>query len=172
MYCPKCSKQQLSDEVQFCSSCGLPMLNLKELVSTGRDIRLTSSKLSEAELSAREKGTRQGVALMLLSVILVPAYILLAALFPANDRLIESSVSDTPFEKISQALLLTIFMFGLARLLYARFFQSAAVAENTSPSQLEASPNYLLSSAPGTPIGAVGGWRQDTGEIVKSREQS
>jgi len=120
MYCPKCSKQQLSDEVQFCSSCGLPLLNLKELVSTGRDIRLTSSKLSEAELSAREKGTRQGVALMLLSVILVPAYILLAALFPANDRLIESSVSDTPFEKISQALLLTIFMFGLARLLYAR----------------------------------------------------
>ena len=172
MYCPKCSKQQLSDEVQFCSSCGLPLLNLKELVSTGRDARLTSSKLCEAELSAREKGTRQGAVLMLLSVILVPAYILLAALFPANDRLIESSVSDTPFEKISQALLLTVFMLGLARLLYARFFQSAAVAENSSPSQLEASPNYLLSSAPGTPIGGAGGWRQDTGKIVKSREQS
>lgn len=172
MYCPKCSKPQLSDEVQFCSSCGLPLLTLKELVSTGRDTKPRSSKSSEAELSAQQKGTRQGIALMLLSVILVPAYILLAALFPANDRLIESSVSDTPFEKISQALLLTIFLLGLARLFYARFFQAAAVAENTSPSQLEASTNYLLSSAPGTPIGGVGRWRQDTGEIVKSREQS
>jgi hypothetical protein len=171
MYCPKCSQAQVSDEVQFCSRCGLPLFNLKEMVSTEGKTRLKTSQKDKDLLSSRQKGTRQGVSLMLLSVILVPAYILLAALFPANDRLIESSVSDTPFEKISQALLLTIFLLGLARLLYARFFQSAAVAESTSPSQLEASPN-LLSLPPGTPIGGVGGWRQDTGEIVKAREQS
>jgi hypothetical protein len=171
VYCPKCSQPQVSDEVQFCSRCGLPLLNLKEMISTAAKTMLKTSNKDAELLSSRQKGMRQGVMLILLSVILIPAHILLAALFPANDRLIESSVSDTPFEKISQALLLTIFMLGLARLLYARFFQAAAVAENTSPSQLEASPNYLLSSAPGTRIGGVGRWRQDTGEIVKSREQ-
>jgi hypothetical protein len=159
MFCAQCG-QENGSAVKFCRGCGFELH------------RPTSSKLRDAELSPRQKGTRQGVALMLLSVILLPAYILLAALFPANDRLIESSVSDTPFEKISQAVLLTIFMLGLARLLYARFFQSAAVAEDPSPSQLEASPDYLLSSAPGTQIGGLGSWRQDTGEMVKSREQS
>ena len=63
---------------------------------------------------------------ILVSVILIPAYILLAALFPANDRLVESAVSDTRFEKISQAVLFTIFMLGLVRLLYARLFQKGA----------------------------------------------
>lgn len=110
--------------------------------------------------------------LMLLSVILVPAYILLASLFPANDRLIESSVSDTPFEKISQALLLTIFLLGLARLLYARIFQSAAIDENHSPVHLETSANYSLPSAPGTPVTGLGAWRQNTGEIANTPDRN
>lgn len=64
------------------------------------------SRSAQDNSTARHKGMRQGAMLMLLSVILIPAYVLLAALFPANDRLVESAVSDTPFEKISQAILL------------------------------------------------------------------
>src|SRR2546422_10791854 len=107
MYCPKCSQPQVSDETQFCSRCGLPLNNLKEMVLADGKVQMSSSEAGEADLSPRRKGVRQGVMLMLLSIILVPAYILLAALFPANDHLVESSVSDTPFEKISQAVLLT-----------------------------------------------------------------
>ena len=171
MYCPKCSQPQISDEVQFCSRCGLPLLNLKEMVSSEGKTRLNISNKDKDTLSPRQKGTRQGVILMLLSVILMPAYILLAALFPANDRLIESSVSDTPFEKISQAVLLTIFMLGLVRLLYARIFQ-AAVDTHSSPIHLEASSNYSLPAAPGTPLEALGAWRQNTGELANTPERN
>jgi hypothetical protein len=111
---------------------------------------------------------RQGVMLMMLSVILIPAYILLAALFPANDRLIESAVSDTPFEKISQALLFTIFMLGLARLLYARFFQSGwSEAKDSIPDQLDSPRNYSLPPVSGQPVSGFGTWRE-TNEIIKS----
>ena len=171
MYCPKCSQPQVSDEVQFCSRCGLPLLNLKELVSSEGKTRLNTSYKDKDALSPRQKGTRHGVILMLLSIILIPAYILLAALFPANDRLVESSVSDTPFEKISQAVLLTTFMLGLVRLLYARIFQAAGDT-NSSPIHLEASPNYSLPAAPGTPLEGLGAWRQNTGEIANTPERN
>jgi hypothetical protein len=156
MYCPRCFQQQVSPETHFCSQCGLP------LVASG------SKKETKSDLTPRQKGMRQGVMLMMLSVILIPAYILLAALFPANDRLIESAVSDTPFEKISQALLFTIFMLGLARLLYARFFQSGwSDTKDPTPGQLDSPRNYSLPPAPGHPVSGFGTWRE-TGEIIKS----
>jgi len=109
--------------------------------------------------------------LILLSVILIPAYILLAALFPAQDQLVESSPSDTPFEKISQAILFTIFMCGLARALYARFFQPGASLEASKPevAQLDASSsNYALPPAQSIPVSDFGAWRANTGEMVPS----
>ena len=136
MYCPRCSQRQTSPETNFCSQCGVALVSNR------------SDKETKSKLTPRQKGTRHGVMLMMLSVILIPAYILLAALFPANDRLIESAVSHTPFEKISQALLFTIFMLGLARLLYARFFQSGeSDAEQPLTRQLNSSVDYSLRPA-------------------------
>jgi hypothetical protein len=134
--------------------------------------QVNRSKTDEANLSPQQKGVRQGVMLMLLSIILIPAYILLAALFPANDRLIESAVSDTPFEKISQAVLFTIFMLGLARLLYARLFQqgsTARAAEGATVAELK-DPNSTYELAPGrnNPVSAFGSWRTDTGDMAPS----
>jgi hypothetical protein len=174
MYCPKCSQPQVSDETQFCSRCGFPLNNLKEMVLADGKTQVSRSKASEAALSPRQKGVRQGVMFMLLSIILIPAYILLAALFPANDRLVESSVSDTPFEKISQAVLFTIFMLGLARVLYARLFQQGASLREgegeTEVAQLSGSAsNYELPPAQSIPVSGFGSWRTDTGEMTQSR---
>lgn len=108
---------------------------------------------------------------MLLSIILAPAYVLLAALFPANDWLVESAVSDTPFEKISQAILLTIFMLGLVRVLYARFFQQGVKLEesHTEFAQLgSSSSNWELPPAQSIPVSGFGTWRGHTGEIVQT----
>lgn len=164
MYCPNCAQQHVSDEVQYCSRCGLSLPDLREL-SGGQPKR---KETSHETLTPRQKGMRLGAMLMALSVILIPAYILLAALFPANDRLIESAVSDTPFEKISQAFLFTIFILGVVRLLYARFFQSGVADETTAaPGRLEASANYSLPPAVDQPLTGFGTWRE-TGEIVKS----
>jgi len=170
MYCPKCAQPQMTEETQFCSHCGLSLNNLREMV-----LAEGKAKLIQAEkepTSPRQKGVRQGVTLMLLSVILIPAYILLAALFPANDRLVESAVSDTPFERISQAVLFTIFMLGLARTLYARLFQQGATAEGAEASigmaELKGSAaNYMLPPAQGIPASSFGSWRANTGEIAQ-----
>jgi len=171
MYCPKCSQPQVSDEMQFCSRCGLPLSNMKEMILGNGKTEVNQSEKSDDKLSPRHRGIRQGAMLMLLSVILIPAYILLAALFPAQDRLVESSVSDTPFEKISQAILFTIFMFGLARMVYARFFQQGARLEESEPevARLDRlSSNYALPPAQGIPVSGFGTWRANTGEMVQS----
>jgi hypothetical protein len=167
MYCPKCSQPLTVDELRFCSRCGLPLAALTQIVLANGETK------KKTEAAPRQKGIRQGVILISLSVILIPAYILLAALFPANDRLVESAVSDTPFEKISQALLITLFMLGLARLLYARLFQSGAPVptESVAATQFQdSSVNYSLPDAQGTPVSDFGTWRE-TGEIVKRSEQ-
>jgi len=170
MYCPKCAQPQVNEETQFCSHCGLSLNNLKEMVLADGQAKLSQS--AREKRSPRQEGVRQGVMLMLLSAILIPAYILLAALFPANDRLVESAVSDTPFEKISQAVLVTIFMLGLARTLYARLFQQGTTTEAAEASiglaELKGSAaNYMLPPAQGTPASSFGSWRANTGEIAQ-----
>ena len=110
---------------------------------------------------------------MLLSMILIPAYILLAALFPANDFLIESSVSDTPFEKIAQTVLFTIFMLGLARVLYARLFQQGArLREGEGEAEVaqlkDSALSHDLPPAQSIPGFGFGSWRTDTGEMAQS----
>jgi hypothetical protein len=169
MYCPKCSQPQASDEVQFCARCGLALHTMREIISDGGLAKVKESQAGEDKLSPRQKGVRQGLMLMILSIILIPAYILIAALFPANDRLVESAVSDTPFEKISQAILLTTFMLGLVRALYARFFQPGATAlENdneTRTAQLRNPGSYALPTAQSIPVESFGSWRT-TGEMA------
>jgi hypothetical protein len=105
------------------------------------------------------------VTLMLLSMILIPAYVLLAALFPANDRLVESAVSDTPFEKISQTILVTMFLAGLVRTAYAWFFQESAPR---SLPQLVSTLELPLDHS--RPRDGFGAWRARTGELVESRD--
>jgi hypothetical protein len=171
MYCPKCSQLQVSDEVQFCSRCGLPLSAVKEMILADGTTKAGASNASVDKLSPRQKGIRQGVVLMLLSVILIPAYVLLAALFPANDSLVESSVSDTAFEKISQAILFTIFMLGLTRVLYARFFQQGASlgGSYTEVASVDgSSTNYALPPAQSIPVSGFGAWRANTGEMAQS----
>lgn len=174
MYCPKCSQPQVSDETQFCSRCGSPLNNLKEMVLSDGKTQVSRSRAGEADVSPRQKGVRQGAMLMLLAIILIPAYILLAALFPANDHLVESSVSDTPFEKISQAVLFTIFMLGLARVLYARLFQQgASLREDGAETEIAllrgSASNYELPPAQSNPVAGFGSWQADTGEMVRPR---
>jgi hypothetical protein len=171
MYCPKCSQTQVSAETQFCSRCGLPLNSLKEFISADGETKVDQVKASAVELSPRQRGIRQGAMVMLLSVILIPAYILLAPLFPAHDRLIESSASDTPFEKISQAVLITILMLGLVRVLYARFFQQG-VDQEKGKSEIDelggSAARYSLPAAHSIPVSGFGTWQRQTGEMAQS----
>jgi len=158
MICPKCSQAQVSEEVRFCPRCGEALKSQGEGAAGGG-------------LTPRQRGVRQGVVLMLLSVVLIPAHVLLAALFPAEDRLVESSPSDTPFEKISQAVLVTLFLLGLARVLYARLFERAAGrleegGDEGRVGELKGSAEGRALPPQGTPAEGFGAWRVNTDELA------
>lgn len=165
MYCPKCS--QPSDEAQFCSQCGFPMKGAKQLLVAENQTEAPEKEKLEGQLSPRQKGMRQGIKLMLLSIVLIPAYVLLAALFPANDVLVESHVSDTAFEKISEAILFTIFICGMARLLYAYFFERGSDDNEQETSQLKVSSRYALPPSHSIPVSGFGAWLTGTGDVAQ-----
>lgn len=168
MYCPQCAQPQPAEPLQFCSQCGFPTEGVQQLVAAGGRLELLTLPTPATELAPRPRGVRQGVKLMLLSLALVPAYFLLAALFPAHDQLVEAHVSDTPFEKIAQALLVTLFLLGLARVVYAYLFARAATSAKegaTETGQLKAAAQYALPPAQSIPVNGFGTWRAQTGEM-------
>jgi hypothetical protein len=162
MFCPKCA-QQVLDTLNFCSSCGLALDSIKNLLVDNPSLQANQPQIQQNSLTPYQKGIRHGFQFILLSIILIPAYILLAALFPANDVLVESSPSDTAFEKISQAILGTIFVCGLARMFYAYLFERSRIEE--PPGQINADGNKLLFSTSVTCIESEG---MKTGELIES----
>jgi hypothetical protein len=175
MNCPKCSQPQSSGESQFCSQCGSPIGGAEQLLMAASETEAPQTQKQTDQLSPRQKGVRQGVKLMLLSIVLIPAYVLLAALFPANDVLVESHVSDTAFEKISEAILLTIFLCGLVRILYAQFFERSEKEDEQEKltAQLHAaSTRYALPPSQSIPVSGFGAWRGNTGEVMQPKAET
>ena len=68
MHCPKCGQQQASEELRFCSRCGLPLTDIAAVVSNGGVI----PGRSQGKSSARTRGLKQGFFLLLLSLLVVP----------------------------------------------------------------------------------------------------
>lgn len=161
MFCPKCS-QQVLDDLKFCSRCGLALDSIKNLLVDNPSLQANQPQRQQNSLTPYQKGIRQGFQFILLSIILIPAYILLGALFPANDVLVESSPSDTAFEKISQTILGTLFLFGLARIFYAYLFERNRIED--PPGQINVNENKLLFSSTVTCIESE---RVKTGELIE-----
>ena len=169
MFCPKCSERQASEETQFCSKCGFPTKGVKRLLENDGRIG------DENQTSSKQKGIRQGAKLILLSLILFPAFILLSALFPPNDRLVESSPSSTWFEQIGWAVLWTLFLVGAARIAFAIIFERASSiseipAENLCEKTKQINSNENRNALPPSlsiPVSGFGNWRETTGKIFE-----
>jgi len=157
MFCPKCSQPVLNDGTQFCSKCGFSTVNVKSFLDNNGKIN------EESKNSADQKGIRQGAKLLLLSLILLPIYILLAPMFPANDVLVESSPSDTWFEQISLAVIWTTFFAGLARIAFAVVFERKnriSGIEYKAVKQVNAGKiNDALPPMRDVPISNFGNWK-------------
>jgi len=110
MYCPRCAENQAEQSHTFCTKCGW---------------QIAERAVRNAELeNKRRKGIEQGVKLILLSLLMIPIYIFIAPLFPANDVLVESSPSTTWFEQISWAMMWVTCLAGVARIAFALAFES------------------------------------------------
>src|SRR5215470_5782169 len=74
MYCPNCGQQQISDEMRFCSRCGLALSGLAEWLAGGR-LPLKREDEAPAALSPRRKGIRRAAKLMFFSGALFPVFL-------------------------------------------------------------------------------------------------
>ncbi len=75
MYCPNCGQQQLSDEMRFCSRCGLALTGLAEWLAGGRIQRVEQPQVPEP--STRRKQLRRAGKLMFFSGVLFPLFLIL-----------------------------------------------------------------------------------------------
>ncbi len=106
MYCPNCGQQQVSEEMRFCSRCGLALSGLAEwmagdmLVKRADETRVLSP-------SRRRKARRRAAKLMFFSGVLMPIGILMSA------------AVDEPWPLVLPGLL---FFASLVWMVYARLF--------------------------------------------------
>ncbi len=112
MYCPSCGQQQLSNELRFCSKCGMPLTAVTEVLANGGMLPVIAQPLNIVKTtSPRKRGLKQGGIMMLLGAFMVP---FLAILIVA--------IADGPPELIGLAAVF-FFLGGLLRMLYAALFQ-------------------------------------------------
>src|SRR3954447_7919683 len=70
MYCPNCGQQQSSDEMRFCSRCGLALAGLADWLAGGRVQPVEQAATPEP--SPRRKHLRRAAKLMFFSGVLFP----------------------------------------------------------------------------------------------------
>lgn len=154
MYCPRCGQQQVSDDMRFCSRCGLPLVGLTEWLATGGSAALREPQAAQPLL--RRKGVKQGAKLMFLSGVLFPILFGLSVFFDSPGPLLLSFV---------------IFFAGLAMMLYSRLFGEEIFPSKTN--QAQAAP-LNITSGPAAflppsqmPLNPVGKQKMRTAEMVE-----
>ncbi len=137
MYCPKCSQEQISDEMRFCSRCGFSLIAVRDLVAGGHALVKPEA---ETALSSGQKGVRRAAWALLVSVALASFVGFLTAI---EDDFAVFFVF--PF---------LIFVIGFALMIYGVFIADKRAARKKAAAlqqQLAASMQAQLSAAPRTP---------------------
>lgn len=167
MYCPKCSQQQISEEMRFCSRCGFPLGGITELIASDGILAPSENESEGQRLSPRQKGVRKALLLLL------PSFVLLI-----SAGLIRDKVFDRP--SLAEAMILfgpgiICLTLGVVRLFYALLLEESAprIKEKVSNSkpdtaaQLAATRNnFALPPAQSIP---ASGWQQrlNTAEMAQ-----
>jgi hypothetical protein len=140
MYCPKCSQEQVSDEMRFCSRCGFSLIAVRELVAGGNALVQQEAETPVAQLSCGQRGVRRGAWMMLASLALTLIVGLLAAI-------------DDGFAVLVLLPFLG-FVSGFALLLYGVFLADKRAARKkraASQPHLATSMHGQLGTAPRSP---------------------
>jgi hypothetical protein len=130
MYCPNCGQQQVSDEMRFCSRCGLALSGLAEWLAGGRvAVKPGEEARPAAALSPRRKGIRRAAKLMFFSAVLFPVF------------LVFSLAAD---EGGPMVIPIIVFFVSLVLMLYARLFSDKTVP---APAMNQGAQTSTLGSA-------------------------
>jgi hypothetical protein len=131
MFCPKCARP-LAEGVQFCQQCGAAVEGVRKLLDEGGAVEGGAGAAKARALSPRRKGYRHGLALVLLAALLLPFYPLVEGLADSFIPSVENSRLDELPMELFGALLVLLFVAGIARILYARLFEGGEAAEESS----------------------------------------
>lgn len=128
MYCPNCGQQQVSDEMRFCSRCGLALSGLTEWLASSLTPAKRVEQPEDTALSPRRKGIRRAAKLMFFSAVSFPVFLLWSFAIDEGVPLI------VPFG---------LFFAGLVIMLYSLFF-----GDKTAPVINQAAQTTALGSIP------------------------
>lgn len=161
MYCPNCGQQQISDEMKFCSRCGLALSGLAEWLAGGQVVPAKPQGQSEA-LSPRRKGMRRAAKLMFFSGVLFVIFLVISIAVEEGGPMV------IPF---------TVFFVALVMMLYARLFsdknppvtnQAYAPSQAAQTSVLGSSPaRGSLPAAGDMPMPGIGRQQVRTNELAQ-----
>jgi len=153
MYCPNCGQQQVSDEMKFCSRCGLALSGLAEWLAGGMPVR-RADETRVSVPSRRRKAIRRAAKLGFFSAAAFPLFLLM------------SIGIDEPGPLF---LPLIVFFAAGIWMLYARLFMDDAPQTNQSPqpSALGPTPTARVSLPPPTAMPDIGRQRVRTNELVQ-----
>lgn len=154
MYCPRCSQQQISDNVRFCPGCGFQLIAVAQLLSThgAPDTRTAEARKNVSLL--RRKGVRLGAKLIFLSVFLLPPGLWLSVEFDSPGPLMPA---------------LIIFLIGLAESLYTIIFGEPDPLGilASPPRELSTNQRLNLPATQGIPIPINEPRRINTAEMAR-----
>jgi hypothetical protein len=164
MFCPKCGQSQASDALRFCSRCGFSLSGVLELLARDGAPTLPTNLNATGDaqsLTPRRKGMRQGGAIMLVGLFLIPMLGLLHPLIGAPGE----------FTVIGAIVLLA----GMLRFLIAAIFEDKSLpltqgtslyAPPTAQGQFDPRAQAgVLSSGEFRPAQSLFARRADTAEI-------
>src|SRR5919199_883923 len=107
MYCPKCGQQQVSEELRFCSRCGLPLRAVSELIADDGALMKLETGMTNREPTPRQIGIRRGAKMTLAGLVMIPAGYGLCFVFNSG---------------VPVVIPITFFLMGLAWMFYFRLF--------------------------------------------------
>src|SRR5689334_5655483 len=112
MYCPRCSHEQITETVRFCSKCGLPLEDVTDLLAANH-------VLTADDRAKREKREVVGITLILVTALVSLIY------FIVFGVLTLSKISDKSMLSLWLTLLLiavTLGTTGMFNLIRSGFF--------------------------------------------------
>ncbi len=119
MYCPRCGQQQVSDEMRFCSRCGLPLGGLIQWLTAGGVPAEAPKQIQSSLPSPRRKRMRHGAKLMFISAVMFPVFLVFSLMID---------------EGMPVVIPILVFFVGLVLMLYSWLFGNDTAA-TTSPVQ-------------------------------------
>jgi len=114
MFCPNCGQPTPNDGLRFCRQCGFRLDGVSQLMFNGgapHPLQPVAAPVPLAADSPRRKGLKAGAKYMLASAVMFPLVLGFAI-----------GIVNSPAPLL---LPFTVFLAGLARMIYARFLEEA-----------------------------------------------